>query len=136
MSTVRSTKQPTGWVGWIFFAGLILIMVGAFNIIDGLVALFKHTVYVQPSGNLVAFNYTGWGWILLIIGIAQILVGLALMRGSLFARIVAIVLVAINAIAQIGFITAYPLWSLLVIGVDILILWALVVHGEEAAEIE
>jgi hypothetical protein len=136
MSTVRSTKQPTGWVGWIFFAGLILIMVGAFNIIDGLVALFKHTVYVQPSGNLVAFNYTGWGWILLIIGIAQVLVGLALMRGSTFARIIAVVLVALNAIAQIGFITAYPLWSLLVIGVDILILWALIVHGDETAEIE
>jgi uncharacterized membrane protein len=136
MSSTGVRKQPTGWVGWIFFAGLILIMVGGFNIIDGLVAAFKHTAYATPKGQLVVLNYTAWGWVLIVIGALQVLVGFALMRGSLFARIIAIILATISAISQIGFITAYPLWSILVIAVDILILWALILHGDETAQIE
>jgi len=129
----RTTTTVTGWVGWIWFAALILIIDGGFNAIDGLVAIFKHDVYLQTASHLVVFNYTAWGVIMLVIGALQVLIGLMLMRGALWARIGAIVVVIVNCLAQVTFITAYPLWSLLVIGLDILVLWALIVHGEEAA---
>ncbi len=128
------SKQVTGWVGWIWFGAIVMIIVGAFNLIDGLVALFKHTVYVTTSGQLIVFNYTTWGWIFLILGIVQILVGLSLMANAgLGSRIVAIILVTLSMIAQISFITANPFWSILVIGLCVLVLWALCVHGDEAA---
>jgi hypothetical protein len=134
MSTVgRRPTTVTGWVGWIWFAALILIINGGFNVIDGLVALFKHQAYVSTPNHLVVFNFTAWGWIMLIIGILEVLIGLFLMRGSLWARISAIIIVTINCIAQVGFITVYPFWSLLVIAMSVIVLWALLVHGEEAA---
>jgi hypothetical protein len=135
MSTAASRRRITGWVGWIYFAAVIMIIVGSFNVIDGLVALFKDEVYVQTKRGLVVFDFTSWGWILLIIGVFQLLVGFALWTGAFWARVTAIALVVLNAIAQITFITAFPFWSLTVIILDIVVLWALIVHGEEAARV-
>jgi hypothetical protein len=134
MAAGTSHTRITGWVGWIWFAAALLVLNGTFNLIDGLVSLFKHRVYVQPSGSLVVFNYTAWGWILLLIGILQVLAGFALFAGKFWARVVAVALTMLSAIAQITFITAYPLWSFIVIIVDVVVLWALFVHGEEAQE--
>lgn len=132
MSTQRSAGTVTGWVGWIWFAAAVLITNGAFNAIDGLVALFKDQVYVQTSKSLVVFDFTAWGWILLIIGAIQIVVGWALASGRLWARLTAIYLAMLSAVAQIAYITVFPLWSLTVIILDVVVLWALTVHGEEA----
>ena len=132
MSSIRSQHQATAWVGWIWFAGIVMIMNGCFNAIDGLVALFKDEVFVQGKAGLVVFDFTAWGWILLIIGALQVIVAIALIAGQLWARIVAVGLVTISAIAQIAFITAFPFWSLLVIVLDLLVLWAIIVHGAEA----
>jgi hypothetical protein len=134
--TMRTTSRATGWVGWIWFAALIMIMNGGFNVIDGLVALFKDKVYVQGSAGLVVFDFTTWGWILLTIGVVQLLVGFALMYGAMWARISAIGLVVLSSLSQIAFITAYPFWSLTVIFLDILVLWAVVVHGNELEQAE
>jgi hypothetical protein len=132
----RGTRtRVTGWVGWIWFAGLLMMLNGGFNAIDGLVALLKNEVYVQTKNHLILFDYTGWGWIMLIIGAIQILVGVALLYGAYWARIAAIVIVCLSALAQITFITAYPLWSMAVIAIDVLVLWALTVHGGEAEEL-
>lgn len=135
MSTAASRRNTTGWVGWIWFAAIMMIIAGSFNAIDGLVALFKDEVYVQTKRGLVVFDFTAWGWILLIIGAFQLLVGFMLWTGAFWARVTAIVLVVLNAIAQITFITAFPFWSLTVIILDIVVLWALIVHGEEAARV-
>jgi hypothetical protein len=127
----RHQTTTTGWVGWIWFAALVMIMSGAFNVIDGFVALFNNKVYVESGDGLVVFNFTAWGVILLVLGGLHIVVGLALMGGYQWARVVAIILVLISAISQIAFITAYPFWSLLVIFLSLLVLWALAVHGDE-----
>jgi hypothetical protein len=132
MSTMRASRAVTGWVGWIWFAAVVMIMNGTFNAIDGLVALLKDEVYVQTKKGLVVFDYTAWGWILLIIGAIQLIVGFALASGQFWARVMAIFLATLSAIAQIAFITAFPLWSLIVITLDVIVLWALIVHGEEA----
>ena len=74
--------QPSGWVGMVIFAGTLLLLVGGFNVIYGLVALFKDQVLVASAAGLVAFDVTTWGWITLILGIVQIGVGLGISAGS------------------------------------------------------
>jgi hypothetical protein len=74
--------QPSGWVGMAIFAGTLLILVGGFNVIYGLVALFKDQVLVATASGLVAFNVTTWGWITLILGVIQIAVGFGILGAA------------------------------------------------------
>ena len=87
-----STDQyPEGsaWTGWVIFAGFVLIVVGCINAIQGLVAIFKHTVYVLPSSQLVVTtDYKAWGWTLLIWGIIMALAGLGLFSGKRLGAVV------------------------------------------------
>ena len=126
------SEQVSGWVGWIFLAAMIMVVSGAMNLIQGLTALFRDEAYwVTLGGAVVTFDITTWGWIHLIFGILLIVVGFLLMRGSTFARVLGIVLVALNIVAQFSWTTLYPFWSLILITVDILVIYALVIHGRE-----
>jgi hypothetical protein len=125
-------QQRTGWVGWVWFAAIMSVLIGAFNVIDGLVALFQNTLYVVGQNQVLAFNLTTWGWIHLIVGVLQVIAGCALFTGRTWARVTVGVLVVINAIAQMAFLPVYPVWSLLVIALDVITLYAVVVHGGEA----
>jgi hypothetical protein len=131
MDSAQGNRGVTGWVGWIWFAAMMLVLNGFFNALDGLVALFNNDVYAVGKKGLVTFNFTTWGWIFLLLGILQVVIGVMLIQGRMWARIVAMILVMLNAFAQIAFITAFPLWSIVVIALDVIVLWALCVHGEE-----
>lgn len=133
---VRSMAETrtTGWGGWIWFAGVMLVMAGVFNAMYGLVALFNDKYYVVGPERLLVFDLTGWGWVLLIAGIVAIVAGAALFTGATWARIVAVVLAAVNAFIQMGFMSAYPVWALVAIAVDFLVIWAVIVHGGEPKE--
>jgi hypothetical protein len=120
------------WAGWIRFAGVMMIMIGFFNVIDGLVALFKNNFYVVGPNGLLVLNLTGWGWVHLIVGVLAVLAGLALFTNAAWARVVAVILAAFNAIAQLAFLNAFPVWATIVIALDVVVIWALVVHGKEA----
>ena len=125
-------RPTTGWVGWIMFAAIFMMIVGALNAIQGLAALFRDEAYwVTLGGAVVTFDVTTWGWIHLIFGILLVGIGVLLMKGSTFARVIGIILVALNLIAQFSWTTLYPFWSLIAIAVDVLIIYALVVHGRE-----
>jgi hypothetical protein len=129
----RAVPEPTGWVGWVYFAGFMLILTGTFQGIDGLVALFKDELYVtRPSGLVVNVDYTAWGWTHLIFGILLVLVGLAVLAGQTWARVIAIILAVLSAIVNFAFIQAYPVWSILIITLDVLVIYALAAHGGEA----
>lgn len=130
----RSQKETTGWVGWAFFAGFLMLIAGIFQTIAGFVALFNQDVYVVSQNNLVVFNYDQWGWIHIIIGIILVVSALSLFRGGLWGRIVGIALASLSAIANFVFIAAFPLWSIAIIILDILIIYALAVHGSELRE--
>lgn len=117
--------------GWVVFASFMLIIAGVFGIIDGLVALIHDEVYLVTKDQVVAFDFTTWGWIHLIVGIIVTTAGVAVMSGQLWARMVGVLAATASAIAQIAFITAFPLWSVLIIGIDVLIIYGLLVHGEE-----
>jgi hypothetical protein len=122
----------TGWTGWVVFAAVFMIVTGAMNAIQGVAALIRDEAYwVTLGGTVLAFDITTWGWIHLIFGILLVIVGALLMRGSTFARLLGVVLVALNLIVQFSWTTLYPFWALIAIIIDILIIYALVVHGRE-----
>lgn len=126
------TRNRSGWAGWVLFAGILMILIGAFQVIAGLVALFRDTYYlVTSSGLLVSVDYTTWGWVHLILGLVIAAAGLAVMRGALWGRIIGIVLACLSALANLAFLAASPVWSLLVIAMDVLVIFALAVHGSE-----
>jgi hypothetical protein len=127
-----SRTDPTGWVGWIVFAGVMMVMIGVLHAIEGFVALFKDSYYlVTRNGLAVTVDYTGWGWIHLILGLLVALAGVALFTGRMWARVAGIALALLSILASFTFMAAYPLWSITVIVVDTLVIYALVVHGRE-----
>jgi hypothetical protein len=127
-----STNDVSGWTGWVIFAGIMLIMVGAFQAIQGLVGLFNRGYYlVAPSGLVLNVDYTVWGWTHLILGILAVATGLGLLAGNTAARVVGIVLAVVSAVLNLVFIAAYPIWSTIVITVDVIVIYAIVVHGRE-----
>ncbi len=134
-SPSRQNVQATGmtaWVGWIAFAGTMMVMVGAFHLIQGLVALFNDEVYlVGKSGLVLHLDYTAWGWIHIIGGIIVAGAGFALFTGQIWARTLGVVVAMISAFVNIGFLSAYPIWSAMMIAIDVLVIWALIVHGGE-----
>ncbi|MBN6056794.1 hypothetical protein JYK22_33010 [Nonomuraea sp. RK-328] len=132
--TYQARHHVTGWVGWVWFAAVMIIMSGLFNVISGLYAIFSGDFYVETARRLFLFNLTGWGWVHLLLGILLFVVGVALLVGQTWARVIAVILVMLNAITQLIWIAVNPWWSLVVIAVDLVVLYALIVHGREAKE--
>ena len=132
MSTV---PQQTGWIGWIGFAAIILILNGAFSALQAFVALLgSNTYYAVTEEGLFLFDITGWGWWNLIIGLLLVLTGVALLSGATWARVLAIIIVSLSALGQLLLIPAQPWWSIIVIGIDILVIYAITAHGRELAQ--
>lgn len=129
----NTTTNPTGWVGWVYFAAFMLIAIGFFQTILGFTALLNDQFLVAVNGTLLLFDYTTWGWIHLILGIVSMVVGTGLFNGSTWARVIAVILVLLNFMAQFAFVSVYPVWSIIIMVVDVLVLYALTVHGGEAA---
>src|SRR4051795_1763231 len=130
--SARPRKEPTGWVGWIVFAAVMLIMIGLLHAIEGFVALFKDSYYlVRSSGLIVNVDYTGWGWTHIILGLLVAGAGAALFTGRVWARTLGVLVAAVSIVANFSFAGAYPLWSLIMITVDVLVIYALTVHGRE-----
>ena len=130
----RSDRQVSGWVGWVAFAAILLIMIGLFQAFWGLIAIFRNEeVFLVGEQNLpVEVDYTAWGWASLILGIIIAITGIALLSGQTWARIVAVILAVLSAISNLGAIGAYPIWSVVLIALDVLVIYAVVVHGSEA----
>jgi multisubunit Na+/H+ antiporter MnhF subunit len=125
-------QEATGWVGWVLFGGILMIIVGSFNVIAGVVALFKDEYYlVAKSGLVIEMDYTAWGWWLLLWGAAVALTGLGVLVGQTWARVVGVILVAVNALMNFAFLAAYPIWTTIVIALDVIVIYALIAHGKE-----
>lgn len=129
---MSSSTKETAWTGWVFFAGVILMVIGIFSAVQGVVALIgPNSYYVATEGSLWLLDVAGWGWWNLIVGLLLVLTAVALFAGQTWARIVAVVLAVLNAIGALLVIPAQPWWSVIVIAIDILVIYALIVHGRE-----
>jgi hypothetical protein len=123
---MSSTATSALRTGWITFAGIVLIIVGAINVIYGLSAMFRDEVLtVSGTGSVIVWDLTAWGWMLLLFGILQFAAGVALFGGAGWARWTAIVLTGVNAVANVGFITVNPLWTTLIVALDIVVIYQL-----------
>jgi hypothetical protein len=124
--------ERTGWTGWITFAGAMMIMLGIFQSIAGLAALFNADYYhVRPNGMVLHVNYTVWGIVHLLIGVAIFLSGIGVLSGNALARGVGVVLAMLSAVVNMTFIPAQPAWALTIVTVDVFVIYSLVVHGAE-----
>lgn len=128
----------TGTIAWRAFAGFMLGLAGLFNLIDGLVALITPNYYVNVTGRydlVITTDLHAWGWF--AIGIAALMIAasasILLMTGAMWSRVVGIVVAGINMIFQLAFLAAFPLWSVIMILFDVLVVYALTVHGGREA---
>jgi len=118
--------------GWKMFAGLMMIMAGAFNAADGLVAITDHNYFAKAGGTdqlPITNDLKTWGWIVFIWGLLLIVSGGLVFAGNAFGRVVGLIAAIGNAIVQLGFLAHYPFWSAIIILVDVLVIYALAVHG-------
>jgi hypothetical protein len=118
--------------GFVVFAGVMLLMIGGVNIFQGFIALFNDEHLVLTPDNLVIVDTTAWGWVLLISGLLLVAAGLGLLAAQTWARITAIVIVGVHAVIQIAWLGAYPVWSLLMIALDTIVLYALTAGWSDA----
>jgi hypothetical protein len=127
-----NSKSMAGWIG---FAGILLLIVGSIDFFQGLIALFEDEYFVVTASGFLVVDVTAWGWIMLIWGVLLVLAGLGLVSGQGWARWFAIVVVSLNFIAQLGFLgnSQYPLWSLTVIALNVIVLYALTARWSESA---
>jgi hypothetical protein len=128
----QAEHPVTGWVVWMFFAGAMLVLLGVLHVLDGLVSLFKDELFaVRPNRMPVDVSYVVWGWSHLVFGPILIALGYAVLAARRWARLTAVVLAAVSAIVNFAFLPAYPLWSVIAITLDLLVIYALTVHGGE-----
>jgi hypothetical protein len=128
----HAERPVTGWVVWMFFAGVMLVLLGVLHVLDGLLSLFRNELFaVRPSRMPVDASYVVWGWSHLVLGLVLIPLGYAVLTARRWARLTAAVLAAVSALVNFAFLPAYPVWSLIAITLDLLIVYALIVHGGE-----
>jgi hypothetical protein len=118
--------------GWITFAAIIMLTVGVIDFFEGLIAAIRKQYYVLAPNQIIVFDVKTWGWLTLIWGIVLVLAGLALWSGAGWARWFTIVVAIINVLGQLGFLgsSAYPLWALTAITLNIIVIYALTVRWE------
>ena len=128
-----NSRSMAGWIG---FAGILMLVVGSIDFFQGLIALFEDEYYVVTGSGFLVVDLTGWGWIMLIWGVLLVLGGYGLLSAQGWARWFAIVVVCLNFIAQLGFLgnSQYPLWSLTVIALNVIVLYALTARWSESTE--
>jgi hypothetical protein len=127
-------RAPSGWaVGGAVFAATMMIMIGIFQALAGLEAIFKDQFFVATRNYLYKVDVTTWGWIHLVVGVIVLLAGFSVLSGRVWARAVGIVMAVLSAVANFLFIPYYPFWSLLIIALDVFVIWALASYGREAA---
>jgi uncharacterized membrane protein HdeD (DUF308 family) len=114
--------------GLILFASILLMIIGFFNLIDGIAAIARSHVFIA-NAHYVFGDLRTWGWITLILGVLQLLAAVGVLAGNQAARWTAVVLIGLNAIDQMFFLPGYPFWSLMIIAADVFALYGLCVYG-------
>ena len=126
--------HSAGWVvGLSLFAGVMMIIIGVFNAMEGVVALARNEVYAATPRYIFSFDLTTWGWIHIILGIIVLAAGFGVITGQLWGRVVGITIAALTMLANFAFIPYYPIWSLLIIGLNVFVIWALCVYNRDTA---
>jgi hypothetical protein len=125
-------RPATGWVGMVVFAGVMLLMLGSFQAVEGVIALFRDEFYLTTKNGLVVpVDFDTYGWTHIAIAAIAVGTGLGILAGQTWARVVGVVIAVLSALVNLAFLPAYPIWSTIVIAMDVLIIYALTAHGRE-----
>ena len=127
--------EPSGWaVGWTAFAGFMMVLLGFWWIIAGLVAVINDSFFVVTQEWIFEFSTTTWGWIHLILGAVILLSGFGLFSGNVMARTVGVIIGVVSAFAAFAWLPYAPVWAILLIAVSVAIIWSLTAHGRDITE--
>ncbi|MGY1693678.1 MULTISPECIES: DUF7144 family membrane protein [unclassified Geodermatophilus] len=134
--TPVGTRGTTAWVGIAWFAGAMAMISGLANVINGLIAIFDDEYYtVTAGGELLVWDFTVWGWVHLLLGVALFALGALLVaRPTPGVRVTAASLAGLNAVAQLAYLGVYPVYSIVVLALDVLVIWGLLAHGRDIEE--
>ena len=134
MSPAHARARSSGPGGYdlVVFAWVLLLILGVFNLIDGIAAVARSHVFTS-NAHYVFGDLKTWGWTVLIIGALQLLAALGIMSGNQAARWLGVALLSLDLVAQMMFIPAYPIWALLIIAGDVAALYGLCVYGGRPA---
>ncbi|MFI1014382.1 hypothetical protein [Streptomyces sp. NPDC020965] len=134
-TTGRDADRNSGWVaGGVVFAGILLVCDGVLAILQGISAIAEDDVYGRIGSYVYKINLTGWGWIHLIIGICLVVVGWGVLKNSAWARYAGIFFAALGLVAQFLFLPYAPVWSVIMIAINVFIIWALAVYHPDGRE--
>ena len=125
-------REVTGWVGWVAFAGAMMLMLGILQMVVGVAAIAKDDFWIAGDQGMLVLSVQQWGWVQVIIGALITIAGFSAFAGKFFGRLVGIVLSMGVILANITYINTTPFWSITVIFMGVFVIYALLVHGEEA----
>jgi hypothetical protein len=129
---VPRRAEATRWVGMVVFGGVMLTLTGGFQIMQGFVAILRDDYfYVTRNGLLINVDYTAWGWTHLILGLIAVGTGIGVLAGQMWARVAGIIIAVLGALVNMAFLSAYPIWCTIIIATDVLVIYALTMHGSE-----
>jgi uncharacterized membrane protein (DUF2068 family) len=126
--------RSNAWSGWVGFAGLLMIVIGGLDFFEGLIAVIRGQYFVLTANQIVVFDLTTWGWIMMVWGVIVVLAGFGLLAGSGWSRWFTIIVAGLNIFIQLGFVgsSQYPLWALTVLALNIVVFFALTARWQEA----
>lgn len=128
-------REPSGAaIGLIYFASAMLVVIGLFHAFNGIAALAKDQFFVVSEDYVFKFDVTTWGWIHLLWGLVVVVAGFSLFQGAVWARTVGVLVAVISAVGNFLSIPYYPVWSIVILALDVLVIWALTAHGRDAAQ--
>jgi hypothetical protein len=135
-STTQADRAPSeAAAGLSVFAAVAMMMIGSFQAIQGIVALANDTFYVVGPKYVFQFDLTTWGWIHLALGILVAVAGYFVLQGAVWARTVGVIVAVISALFNFAWLPYYPVWSIIIITLNVFVIWALTAHGRDVTRV-
>jgi hypothetical protein len=130
------SDKPSGWaIGWTTFAALMMMLIGFWHAMAGLVAILDDGFYGAAREYVFRFNTTTWGWIHLIVGIIVLLAGVGLFRSAVWARTIGVIMAAVSGLVGFAWLPYFPVWGVIFIAGAVAVIWALTAHGRDIDEL-
>jgi hypothetical protein len=140
LSTSHGSTEISAALGWRFFAGILLLLVGIMNVIDGLIAVSDSGIFEQNLSTNPALPITDrlevWGWVVLVVGFVMMVVAFPVIVGVPWARLAGITVAAVDLVLQFAFLAHFPLWSLVMVALNVLVLFGLIARGHDPTELD